>query len=177
MFRSAIFASLLPSRCSHESPLQSTIGNLDFLPNQKSVPQSLLRFLPHSSWHLPATTQKPPSLVYEFYSLTCTLTKSSQASGRLGQNFTNALLATNKHTITTITHTVIEAVFPSGVHIAELDYSDDGQSLISALRGHQFLIITMAVTAPPDTESKIVKAAVKAGVSYIMPNVHGIDRF
>lgn len=35
----------------------------------------------------------------------------------------------------------------------------------------------MAATAPRDTHSKIVKAAVKAGVPYIMPNVHGIDQF
>lgn len=35
----------------------------------------------------------------------------------------------------------------------------------------------MSATAPPDTHSKIVKAAVEAGVPYIMPNVHGIDMF
>jgi hypothetical protein len=35
----------------------------------------------------------------------------------------------------------------------------------------------MSVTAPPDNHRKIAKAAGKAGVPYIMPNVHGIDIF
>ncbi|TLD27641.1 NAD(P)-binding protein [Venturia nashicola] len=99
------------------------------------------------------------------------------ASGHLGQHFTKSLLATKKHTITAVTRTGSKADFPSGVQIAEVDYNDDGRSLISALRGHQFLIITMAATAPRDTHSKIVKAAAEAGVPYIMPNVHGIDQF
>jgi hypothetical protein len=68
-----------------------------------------------------------------------------------------------------------KATFPSGVQVAEVDYNDDGASLISALRGHHFLVITLSVTAPPDTHSKIVKAAVEVGIPYIMPNVHGTD--
>jgi hypothetical protein len=100
-----------------------------------------------------------------------------QASGHLGQHFTNSLLATKKHTVTAITRSGSKATFPAGVNVAEVDYTDDGESLVSALRGQQFLVITLSVTAPPDTHSKIVKAAVEAGVPYIMPNVHGIDIF
>jgi len=33
----------------------------------------------------------------------------------------------------------------------------------------------MAVTAPPDTQSKLIKAAAKAGVPYVMPNIYGFD--
>ena len=54
---------------------------------------------------------------------------------------------------------------------------DDEESLISALRGQQFLVLTLSVHAPPDTHSKIVQAAVKAGVPYIMPNSYGFDIF
>ena len=52
---------------------------------------------------------------------------------------------------------------------------DDGEALVKALKGQQFLIITLSVFTPPDTHGKIVKAAVKAGVPYIMPNVYGFD--
>ena len=52
---------------------------------------------------------------------------------------------------------------------------DDEASLVSALKGQQFLIITMAVTAPRDTQFKLARAAAKAGVPYIMPNWYGSD--
>ena len=64
---------------------------------------------------------------------------------------------------------------PPGVKVARVNYDDDGESLVSALQGQQFLVITLSVFAPPDTHSKLVKAAVKAGVPYIMPNVYGSD--
>ena len=63
---------------------------------------------------------------------------------------------------------------PAGVKTAEVNY-DDEASLVSALQGQQFLAITLSVRAPPDTHSKIVQAAVKAGVKYIMPNMYGFD--
>lgn len=59
--------------------------------------------------------------------------------------------------------------------MAQVNYDDDGQSLVAALQGQQFLVITLSVSTPPDTHSKIVKAAAKAGVPYIMPNVYGFD--
>lgn len=55
-----------------------------------------------------------------------------------------------------------------------MNYNDE-ETLISALHGQQFLVITLSVTAPSDTHTKIVQAAVKAGVTYIMPNVYGFD--
>lgn len=63
---------------------------------------------------------------------------------------------------------------PKGVKIAQVNYEDE-KSLVSALSGQQFLVITLGVFAPPDTQLKIVKAAGKAGVPYIMPNVFGYD--
>jgi hypothetical protein len=54
---------------------------------------------------------------------------------------------------------------------------DEEESLVSALSGHDFLIITLSVAAPKDQHSRIVKAASKAGIAYIMPNIHGYDSF
>ncbi len=74
-----------------------------------------------------------------------------------------------------MTRTASKATLPAGVRIAQVNYDDDGQSLVSALQGQQFLVITLSVRAPPDTHSKLVKAATKAGVPYIMPNAYGSD--
>ena len=63
---------------------------------------------------------------------------------------------------------------PAGVKIAHVNY-DDEASLIAAFQDQQFLVITLSVRAPPDTHSKIVKAAAKAGVPYVMPNCYGFD--
>lgn len=75
-----------------------------------------------------------------------------------------------------MTRTDSKSTLPAGVKIARINYDDDdGQPLVSALQGQQFLIITLSVFAPPDTHSKLVKAAAKAGIPYIMPNVFGFD--
>jgi hypothetical protein len=55
-----------------------------------------------------------------------------------------------------------------------VDY-DDEATIVDALRGQQFFIITMAPIAPRDTHSKLVQAAAKAGVPYVMPNNYGGD--
>jgi hypothetical protein len=63
---------------------------------------------------------------------------------------------------------------PAGVKAVPVDYNDEA-SVIAALKGQQFLIITLSGFAPPDAHSKIVQAAAKAGVPHIMPNIFGID--
>lgn len=55
-----------------------------------------------------------------------------------------------------------------------VDYNNE-PSLVSALSGQDFLIITLSVTAAPDAHSRLVKAAAKAGVPYIMPNAYGLN--
>lgn len=52
---------------------------------------------------------------------------------------------------------------------------DDEDALVSALKGQQFLIITLSVTAAHDTQSKFIQAAARAGVPYVMPNSYGWD--
>lgn len=55
-----------------------------------------------------------------------------------------------------------------------VDY-DNEETLVSALRGQQFLIVTLSIHAAPDTHGKIIRAAAKAGVQHVMPNVYTCD--
>lgn len=48
-------------------------------------------------------------------------------------------------------------------------------TVVEALKGQEFFIITMAVTAPQDQSQKLIKAAAEAGVPWIMPNEFGGD--
>lgn len=84
------------------------------------------------------------------------------------------LLKTGKHTITAVTRAASKGTLPEGVRRVEVDYNDQ-DSLVTALRGQDFLVITLAVRAPPDTHGKLVRAAAAAGVPYVMPNFYGSD--
>ncbi|KAL2194032.1 hypothetical protein P885DRAFT_63340 [Corynascus similis CBS 632.67] len=94
------------------------------------------------------------------------------ASGRIGGAFAKALLQTGKHTVTALTRKDSKGVVPDGVNKVVVDY-DDESTVVEALKGQQFLIITLGVTAPPDLHSKITAAAGKAQVPYVMPNYYG----
>lgn len=63
---------------------------------------------------------------------------------------------------------------PPGVKPTSVHY-DDESALVAALKGQQFLAITLGVMAPPDLHSKIVHAAAKAGVPRIFPNLFYLD--
>ncbi|SCU82370.1 LAFA_0C10748g1_1 [Lachancea sp. 'fantastica'] len=96
------------------------------------------------------------------------------AGGTVGSHITNALLKTGKHTVTALTRQGSGNKLPKGVLTVSVNYEDEA-TIVGALQGQQFLIITMAPTAPRDTHSKIVQAAAKAGVPYVMPNEYGGD--
>lgn len=91
---------------------------------------------------------------------------------------TTSLLESGKHTITALTRPGSTSALPAGVNRVEVDYTSHS-SLVAVFQTHQiqFLIITLSVSAPPDTHSFIVRAAAEAGVPYIMPNVYGGDLF
>lgn len=55
----------------------------------------------------------------------------------------------------------------------KIDYTDH-ESIVSALRGQDFLIITMSVTAR-DAQAKLIAGARDAGVRWVMPNEYGGD--
>ncbi|KAJ5721921.1 uncharacterized protein N7483_009855 [Penicillium malachiteum] len=96
------------------------------------------------------------------------------AGGTIGLPITNALLKTGRHIVTAISREDSGNKLPEGILVATVDYNDEA-TIVAALKGQQFVIITMAPTAPKGTHSKIVQAAAKAGVPYVMPNWYAAD--
>ncbi|KAK9234763.1 hypothetical protein V1525DRAFT_391124 [Lipomyces kononenkoae] len=79
-----------------------------------------------------------------------------------------------KHTVTALTRAGGQSKLPEGLQPVYVNY-DDEVSLVSALEGQEFLIITLSVMAPPDTQSKLVQAAATGGIKYVMPNTSGVS--
>ncbi|KAH0491060.1 hypothetical protein TgHK011_002505 [Trichoderma gracile] len=96
------------------------------------------------------------------------------AGGQVGKHIAEELLKTGKHTVTAITRINSASELPKGVKVAQIDY-DDEDTIVDALKGHQFLFISLAVTAPKDAQAKLIDAAAKAGVPWVMPNSYGAD--
>jgi uncharacterized protein YbjT (DUF2867 family) len=78
------------------------------------------------------------------------------------------------NTVTALSRKDSSNKLPEGVLVAPVDYSDEA-TIVAALKGQQFFIITVSPTAPRNTHSKLVQAAAKAGVPYIMPNGYAGD--
>lgn len=95
-------------------------------------------------------------------------------TGRIGSFITDALIKEGKHNITAITRADNSNNLPTGVFAKKVDYSVQS-SLVDALKGQDVLIITMAVMAPRETQSKLIEAAAEAGVPWVMPNEWGSD--
>lgn len=94
----------------------------------------------------------------------------------MGSQIADQLLKTGKHVVTAITRPNSTSHFDANINVSRVDYGgDDDTALVDALRGQQALIVTMSVTAPRDTTPKLVRAAAKAGVSYVLPNWFGHD--
>lgn len=98
----------------------------------------------------------------------------SKAGGQVGKYVTDALLKTGKHKVTALTRPESTSAMPAGVSVKKVDY-EDSTSLTAALRGQELLIITMAVTAPKEQQTKLIDAAAAAGVPWVMPNEFGND--
>ncbi|KIW23596.1 uncharacterized protein PV07_11783 [Cladophialophora immunda] len=96
------------------------------------------------------------------------------AGGQVGEYIARALLKTGKHRLTAITRADSNSTVPEGMAVKKVNYEDQA-TLVDALRGQDVLIITMAVTAPPDTETKLVDAAAAAGVPWVLPNEYSSD--
>jgi hypothetical protein len=98
------------------------------------------------------------------------------AGGSIGKHLTEALLKTGQHIITAIARPNSTTKLPESLNVVHIDYSgDDDTALVEVLQGQHALIITMSVTAPRGTINKIVRAAAKAGVPYVLPNWFGLD--
>jgi hypothetical protein len=96
----------------------------------------------------------------------------------MGKHFTEHLLATGKHTVTAITRPDSTTKIPNGVKVVRVDYNSnaekDAAALVDALHGQQVLLITMSHKSLGGTK-KLIHAAAKAGVGYVLPNWLGHD--
>lgn len=96
------------------------------------------------------------------------------AAGQQGKFMVEALLKTGKHTVTAITRAESSSEPVAGVKVAKIDYNSP-DTIVEALKGQDALIITMSVTAPREQSIKLVEAAAKAGVPWIVPDEWGVD--
>ena len=96
------------------------------------------------------------------------------AGGNVGKYIAAALLETGKHSVTAITRPESKNSPPAGASVVKVNYQDQS-SLIEAMKGHDALIITMSVMAPPDSQILLIDAAAAAGVPWIMPNEYSAD--
>ncbi|KAK6355175.1 hypothetical protein TWF696_004293 [Orbilia brochopaga] len=94
-------------------------------------------------------------------------------TGWQGKHIAAELLKRGKFNITALTRSESTAI-PAGITPAVIDYNDHA-SIVAALRGQDVIIITLSVTAPPDTQQKLIDAAADAGVKFIIPNEWGYD--
>ncbi|KAI9896029.1 hypothetical protein N3K66_009098 [Trichothecium roseum] len=96
------------------------------------------------------------------------------AAGQIGLHITGYLLKTGKHTVTALTRANSSNTLPENVNSFIIDY-DEEETIVDALRDQQFLIVTLTNRAVHDAQPKLINAAAKAGVSYVMPNWYGPD--
>ncbi|KAF1943950.1 NAD(P)-binding protein [Clathrospora elynae] len=94
-------------------------------------------------------------------------------SGTIGTHTLTALLEDKSHTITTISRADSNATFPLQSRGKKGDYTDES-FLVSALTGHDILIIQLGISST-DQQTPLIKAAAKAGVRYILPTEFGSD--
>ncbi|CAF1379471.1 unnamed protein product [Adineta steineri] len=92
--------------------------------------------------------------------------------GQVGKFIVEELLKIGKHKITALTREDSTSKMPPGVEIKKVNY-DDPSSLVEALKGQEVLIITMAVTAPKEQQTKLIEAAAAANVPWVLPNEFG----
>lgn len=94
----------------------------------------------------------------------------------MGSHIASALAGTRKHTVTALTREGSASKLPAGVKVARVPSYDDEAAVAAALKAAdaQVLIITLSVTASPETQPHLIRAASAAGVRFIIPNSWGI---
>lgn len=95
------------------------------------------------------------------------------ATGSVGEHITEYLLKNGKHVVTAITRADSKSKMPNDVKVAKVNY-DDQSTLVDALKGQDVLIITMKA-GEREAQGKLIEAAAKAKVSWVMPNEYGPD--
>ncbi|KAF4779349.1 isoflavone reductase [Colletotrichum scovillei] len=95
------------------------------------------------------------------------------AGGNLGPSLLKALMDSNKFTITILTRKTGSQNFPAGVTVKEVDY-ESLDSLTQALKG-QDALINSTNSFDPKVATRVVDAAVAAGVYRYIPPDFGLD--
>jgi len=95
------------------------------------------------------------------------------ATGNLGEPILKQLLASNAFEVTVLTRESSTAVFPSNVTVKKVNY-EEPSSLISALQGIEAIVSTLA-TLSVGTQTKLIDAAIAAGVKRFLPSEFGND--
>ena len=97
------------------------------------------------------------------------------AAGNLGPAILDALLAAGSFDVTIITREGSSSTFPSGVKVVPVDYSSL-ESLTNAFRGQDAVVSTLAMVAM-DTQTRMIDAAIAAGVKRFLPSEFGSDTY
>ena len=92
----------------------------------------------------------------------------------MGSRILTSLLEKGIYTVTAVTRKESTITIPEDVIAKYIDYTSR-ESLITALRGQDVLIITMSTYAPPEQEGSLIEAAAEAGVPWVVPNIWGND--
>ncbi|KAJ5243335.1 uncharacterized protein N7469_001662 [Penicillium citrinum] len=96
-------------------------------------------------------------------------------TGQIGKLFTEHLLKSGNQTMTALTRSGSETTLPHSVNNnSPVDYNDEA-TLMAALKDQDFLVITLSFLAPPDTHSKLVRAAVMAAAGRYLANMKEIE--
>ncbi|KAG8529568.1 uncharacterized protein KY384_006205 [Bacidia gigantensis] len=92
--------------------------------------------------------------------------------GQVGKHIVENILKNGKQNVIALTRADSKSAAPAGVEVRKIDY-DNQQTIVDALQGVEALIITMAVTAPPEQQTKLIDAAAAASVPWVLPNEYG----
>lgn len=89
--------------------------------------------------------------------------------GNSGSHMVTELLKSGRHNITAISRVDSQSKLPNGIKFKHIDY-DKHDTIVEAFRGQDVLIITLSIARPKDTAYKLIRAALEAGVPWILPN-------
>jgi uncharacterized protein YbjT (DUF2867 family) len=99
-----------------------------------------------------------------------------KATGNLGSIILSSLLSKNRFSITAITRESSNTSLPThpSLHVHHGSY-DDMEFMSSALANNDILIIALGFMTSIETQFKILGAAAKAGIKWIIPTEFGSD--
>ena len=92
------------------------------------------------------------------------------AGGNIGPAVLDAFLSTPGFNVSVLTRAESTTTFPSGVRIFKTDYSES--SLLSAFQG-QDAVVSMVAWLALVEQTKLIDAAIKAGVRRFIPSEYG----